>query len=192
MSGFIPVRRLSGQAFAVESVVIPSSDTVATFIGDPIALAGGTDSADYLPTAAPAAAGAGVYGVVVGFQPDLDNLNQKHRSASTKRIARIVVATGDTVFKCRPDASVALADMNLLFDHVAAAGSATTGRSGYTLDDGTGGTGSGQWRLVGVVRDTDNMNNDATNFTDPDGTDTNVWLEVIPYESYTRGVAVGV
>lgn len=190
MSGFHYVR---GPCQTTQ-VVVPATDTVATFVGDPIGHAGSADTTDYLPTGAVVAAGSPVLGVCVGFEPSRLYEDQKHRTASTKRIANVVLAMPGTVFKVKSDAEMLVSEVGLLFDHQSGAGSATTGRSGYVLDNsGTGATASGQWRFLGVLRDTDNMNISATpGFADKDASATNVWCLVQVNESYQAIGSAGV
>jgi hypothetical protein len=189
MSGFAYV---SGPRVIVHAVV-PASDTVGTFIGDPMAYGAAGESVDYMPLAAPCGAGAGILGICVGFEPSRDYEGQKHRTLSTKRIAQILLALPGTIFKVKSDAAMLVSEVGLLFDHQSGAGSTTTGHSGYVLDNsGTGATGSGQWRFVGVLRDTDNMNvNSTPAYVDKDASTTNVWCLVMAAETYVGIGTVG-
>lgn len=189
MSGLIYV---SGPLL-IRQGVWPAADTVATFIGDPCTIGAAGESVDYLPLLAIATAGAPVRGVVAGFEPSRDYEGQKHRTASTKRLCNYIVAMPGTIFKIKSDAAMLVSEVGLLFDYQSGSGSTTTGHSGYIIDNsGTGATTSAQLRFLGVLRDTDNMNVNATPaFTDTAAVTTNVWCLVEIVEANVTTGSVG-
>ncbi|MCH9836748.1 hypothetical protein K0U83_13860 [bacterium] len=155
--GLRPVRYKSGAPYngAANTYFVPSSDSTALFVGDPVLIAGSAD-ADGVATVARAAAGARITGVVVGFSAypgDTTDgaLETGFRAASTN--AYVLVADDpDLLFEAREDAvggALAVADVGLNVDLVAAAGSTATRKSGYLLDSSTKATGTAQVRIVG-------------------------------------------
>ncbi|MCX8125830.1 MAG: hypothetical protein N3E40_01620, partial [Dehalococcoidia bacterium] len=87
--GLVPVRTLHGSPWNSSLVrcYVPSSDNVALFIGDPVDLSGDADATGTCPTVTRASVGAGnpIYGVIVAFEPDPNNLTLLYRPASTAR-----------------------------------------------------------------------------------------------------------
>ena len=160
-SGFRPVRRVSGQPMgAVQKVYFPVGDSVACFVGDLVSFAD-TGGAAALRIQGEDMEGVpavtrtlitlfdvlgtdetnDVLGVVVGFKPDADNLMNKHRAASTARIAYIVPITQDIVFEIQEDADttpITAAEIGLNAQVLQTqVGSSTTGLSGMELDSST-------------------------------------------------------
>lgn len=150
--GFRPVRLASGSPYngQATSCVIPASDGTATFIGDFVKLAGGSDTTDAMPTVIQAAAGDRLYGVVVGFEPDYSDLTNKYRLASTKRVARVVPAYPGTVFEGQADGAVVAGDVGQLADVVVGTGDTATGRSAMEIDISTKATANGQLQIIGL------------------------------------------
>ena len=168
--GFIPVGHLDGAPFngKVNMYLVPSSDGTAIYVGDAVksgstAGAAGTFvngiDCEGMETITVAAAGDTLRGVVVGFLADKDNLMRKHRAASTARIA--LVADGpDVIYEVQEDSignNIAVTQVGNNFDLAYTAGSATTGVSGALLDSSdASGTGSAQFRVIGLVKRPDN------------------------------------
>lgn len=167
--GLIPVQHLDGSPYngKVNMYLVPASDGTAMFVGDPVK-SGGTAGAvgsqangiptEGMPTVTTAAAGNTLRGVVVGFLVNQDNLMQKHRAASTLRIA-LVADAPDIVFEVQEDsvgAATALVDVGENADLIYAAGSALTGLSAVQLDSSDHQTTTAQLRILGFVNRPDN------------------------------------
>lgn len=157
--GLTPTRMLSGAPYngAVNRYYIPATDATATFIGDAVKLAGSAD-ADGVPTIAQAAAGDTLVGVIVGFEPDRDDLSLQYRPASTARYA-LVADSPDVVFEIQEDSvggALAAADVGLNADLVVAAGDTDTGRSAMELDSSTKVSTTAQIRVLRLIPRVDN------------------------------------
>lgn len=155
--GLRPVRYKSGAPYngAANTYHVPASDSTALFVGDPVLITGTAD-ADGVPDVARAAAGARITGIVVGFSANPSDtsdgaIETGYRAASTK--AYVLVADDpNLLFEVREDAvggALAVADVGLNVDLVAAAGSTTTKKSGYLLDSSSKVTTAAQVRVVG-------------------------------------------
>lgn len=151
--GFRPVRNLyPGGSHAANALacVIPAGDGTATFIGDFVKLSGAEETPnENMPTVIQAAAGNGLFGVIVGFRPDYTDLTLKHRTASTERVCFVSVARPGVVYEGQADGAVADGDIGNYCDIVVAAGDTTTGRSGMEIDISSTATANGQLQLIG-------------------------------------------
>ncbi len=148
--GFVPVRHIDGSPWNGQTMdfLIDSGDATAVFIGDPVKIAGSSGAAgqtvagfdvEGMATAildTSGTTGQLTLGVVVGFSVDPTNLMQRHRLASTSRIARVVVdPTG--VYQVQEDADttpIAAASVGLNVSYTTTAGNTTTGISKNALD----------------------------------------------------------
>ena len=149
--GLRPIRHKSGAPYngAARPYYIDVGYGTALFIGDPvIRVAGGSNAAAVkvpgagsfaigtLPSVEKAAAGDTnrITGVIVGFAPLPTNLDLKHNTASTERVA-YVCDDPDIVFEIQADGAIPAASVGLnavlIFTH---SGSTTTGLSGVELD----------------------------------------------------------
>lgn len=158
-SGLRPVKHLDGSPYngAANLYFIPSTDSTAVFLGDAVKSAGSAD-ADGVATVAQAAAGDAVRGVVVGFQPDPDNLSSLYRAASTDRYVWVADAP-DIVCEVQEDSvggALAATEVGNNADIVVGTGSTTTGTSAMELDSSTAGTTAAQLRILGLVQREDN------------------------------------
>jgi hypothetical protein len=167
--GARPVRHLDGSPYngAVTPYLLDSGDGTATFVGDFVKLAGTTGaSGQYvngmpchgMPTIQQAAAGDTLLGVVVGFLPDVTNLNLRYRTASTNRIA-LVADAPDLIFEIQEDAggaATALVDVGENADIVVGSGNTTTGLSGMQLDSSDHKTATANLRILRFVPKPDN------------------------------------
>lgn len=149
-NGLTPVKMISGAPWngQVNMYLLPSSDGTATFIGDLVKLAGSAGSAgtvvngydvEGMPTIAQSAAGDLHVGVVVGFLPNQDNLTQRHRAASTNRIA-LVADDPNTIFEIQEvsgGTALTAAEVGLNANVVVGTGNATTGLSAMELNNGS-------------------------------------------------------
>lgn len=163
--GLRPVRYKSGAPYngAANTYYVPASDSTALFMGDPVLIAGSAD-ANGVPSVARAAAGARITGIVVGFTANPADttdgaIETGYRAASTE--AYVLVADDpNLLFEAREDAvggALAVADVGLNVDLVAAAGSTVTKKSGYLLDSSTKATTAAQLRVVGFSQRVGNV-----------------------------------
>jgi hypothetical protein len=112
-----------------------------------------------------------MFGVVVGFKPNPDNLMHKHRAASTDRITYVVPITQDVVFSIQEDAdttpiTAAEIGLNSLVLQTQA-GSATTGLSGMELDSSTvNTTNTFPVKIIGLSKRVGNAFNTAGSGSD--------------------------
>jgi hypothetical protein len=141
--GLKPIRTRSGAPWTVEKVYISSSYATALYIGTPVLLSptlAEKDTTGRYQTVNIAVVDSGVYyGVIVGFEPDPDNLSRLYNPASTERTA-YVVRSKDVVFAVRGDGggtpSKVFIGQNAAMI-ATSAGSTSTGLSGWELDEGT-------------------------------------------------------
>lgn len=151
-NGLSPIRHLDGSAYngQVNRYFIPATDATAMFVGDAVKSAGSADS-DGVPTVAQAAAGDTLRGVIVGFEPDPDNLSRNYRAASTARYV-LVADAPDIVFEVQEDsvgAALAATNVGQNADIVVGAGNTTSGASGMELDSSTAVATTAQLRILG-------------------------------------------
>ncbi len=142
--GLRPVRRLGGGPYSglLERCFISENYATALFIGDPVlmdtTLANKDATARHLTVIRSAGtAGTIVWGAIVSFEADQDNLTLVHRLASTERFCWVVRGTDDMVWQIRDDGS---GDPTKVFPGQNAAmvagsgGSTATGLSSFALD----------------------------------------------------------
>jgi len=162
--GFTYVRSHFGEPQPIECAVLAAGSDL--YVGDPVQLSGTGDSSGR-PSVTEAAATEVVYGVVVGIKATgPDGLNKQYSDSADTVI--VIPAGPGVVFRVNTD-SFSLNDIGLRFDHIAAAGSSLTGKSGYMLDCNTTTAGSAtanQWLVHGIDRRPDNE------FSTTVGTDT--------------------
>jgi len=128
-------------AGATQIAFIPATDATATFVGDPVKVAGSAD-ADGVPTVAQAAATNAIYGVITEFLPDLDNKTRLHRAASTARYCKVCIDP-NALYEIQEDsdgAALAATDVGNNASIVVGTGSTTTGASAVELDSSTAAT----------------------------------------------------
>jgi len=161
--GLAPVRHAheSGYGPSVREYFVPSSDSTALFIGDPVVLAGSADATLTAATVtrATAAGGNRITGVVVGFRPSASIEANGYRLASTDAYV-LVCDDPMALYEIQEDSvggALAAADIGLNADLIAASGNAYTKRSGFMLDTSTKATTATlQLRIVGLVDRVDN------------------------------------
>lgn len=160
--GLIPRRQRSGETengSLNEYYVDPAYGT-AVFMGDPVILSG-SGSPEGVPGVVVATAGATnrITGVVVGFRPAPGIVAQGYLTASTGGYV-LVSDNPDTEYEIQEDSvggSLAVTQIGLNADLVAAAGNTFLKRSGWMLDSSTAGTGATlQVRIVGFEQRADN------------------------------------
>jgi len=135
-----------------------AADGTATFVGDFVKLSGTADATTGAPSIAQAAATDPIFGCIVGFQPDLTNLNLNYRLASTLRYAYVCIDK-DVIYEMQEDSvgnNLAITEVGLATDIVVGSGSTVTGASAMELDSSDTATAAGQVRILGLVRKPDN------------------------------------
>ena len=138
--GLVPTRYASGAPYngAYNAYYIPSSDSTAMFIGDPVTLTG-TATDDGIPHVIKSTVGSGnlILGAIVGFEPNPNALETNYRTASTNRVV-YVADDPNLVFKIQGEGTLAKTSIGLnavlIYTH---SGDTITGKSGAELDCGT-------------------------------------------------------
>ena len=158
-NGFRPIRYLGGVAYtgAVNRYFIPASDSVATFVGDLVTLAGSADSEGVATVTQSAAAETQIVGSIVGFEVDGTNLEATHRLASTAAYV-LVADEPNLVFEVQEDSvgeNIAATAIGNNFEIIVGAGVVATGSSGMEIDSSTKTASAAQIRLVGLRQRTD-------------------------------------
>lgn len=156
--GLRPVMMLDGSPYNGHGFrcVFASGDGTATFIGDPVKLAG--SSVDGYPTVAQAAAGDAIFGVVVAMEPDRTDLEQLHRLASTERQC-VVAPAGDVIFEVQEDSvggALTADQVGQNADIVVGSGDTTYGISAVELDSSGAAASSAQLKILGLSQREDN------------------------------------
>ena len=112
LTGFRPVKHLTGAPYngQLNRYMISASNSAVTNVGDLVVLSTDASLVDgdqgVYPAVSRAASGtaAAIVGVVVGFEPDYNNLNTGNfRAASTRRVA-LVADSPDLIFAAPQDA----------------------------------------------------------------------------------------
>jgi hypothetical protein len=161
--GFIPSSGLSGQPYNASVTVFSTAvgDGVAQFIGDPVKLAGTSQTINgaIYSDVAQAATGDVVQGVVVGVIPDTrDSLT--YRAASTVRLV-MVETNPNTLFEIQEvsgGTALTSAAIGLNANFVVGSGSTVTGYSGVELNNsGEDTTNTLDVQIVGIVNRADNV-----------------------------------
>lgn len=155
--GAIPVETLSGSPVsgAIREYAVDSSNATAIFPGDFITL-----EADGNVT--PAAAGGVILGVCVGVKVDRAVAATEHPGylpASTAGYIKVAVGP-DIIYEVQEDSVGGALDATAVganIDHIAGAGSTTTGRSAHELASSTlTAAGSAGLRIIGPSKRVDN------------------------------------
>ena len=145
--GLRPDRHLDGSVWngATMRCYVSASYATALFVGDPVLLSAVTAERDtkgrYLSINKSAGTdGAIVFGVIVGFEANPDDLTKVYNPASTEAIALVARASDDLIFTIRGDGggtpTKGFVGLNAVMI-ASTAGSTTTGLSGMELDEGT-------------------------------------------------------
>lgn len=171
VNGLSVVKNISGGASTgqVNMYFIPSGDATATFVGDAVkadatgdtVAAGGT--ALGIQSVVQCAATNASIGVIVGFAIAPTNLNTpQYRLASTGRYC-LVSDDPNQIYEIQTsNGTLTVTDVGLNASFAVAAGSTTTGASGFTLDVGTVATTAAlPMRIVGFSQRVDNDNTAA-------------------------------
>jgi hypothetical protein len=146
--GLRPVRYLSGAPYngAVNAYSVPTGDSTAIYIGDPVKLAGTAQTIgdQIYQDIAQAAVGDKCLGAVVGMSPVLGSGasgrdSTIYRAASTQRVI-YVADDPNLVFEIQEvgtGTAFTANDIGLNASYVVGSGSTTTGLSGVELDNTT-------------------------------------------------------
>lgn len=193
--GFVPYKNFVGEIRNFEAAVLVAAGDL--FVGDAVEFSGSGDSQGRPSIAAAAAAAARICGVIVGFKASgPDGLATQFIASADTGTAIVVPTLSSTLFRVNANGSegAAIEDIGLSANHVAGAGDTLTGRSGFSLDMGTGGGGavdptanSLSWLIFGFDRRADNTFSStvATNTIDVD-------ILVICKESYWNTASQGI
>jgi hypothetical protein len=181
--GFVPVRHTDGSPWngQTEAFLVDSGDNTAIFIGDPVKLAGSSGVAGQVVAGqnvegmmtvqvdTSGTSGQSFVGVVVGFSPDPTNLMQKHRAASTSRIAYVVTDL-TVVYEIQEDADttpIPGTAIGLNATYTTTSGNTTTGVSKNALDSSAvNTTNTFPLKLIGLSRRVGNSLNTAGSLLD--------------------------
>lgn len=161
--GLKPVAHRNGACYngAFRVYNIAAGDGTATFIGDPVKLAGTASTVNGViySDVVQGTAAATVVGVVVGFAPNAADLTSRHRAASTQRLV-YVADDPDLIFEIQEvsgGTALAANDIGLNANFVVAAGSTVTALSGVELNNATEATTATlDLHIVGLVPREDN------------------------------------
>ena len=160
--GLRPVQNIGTGPYnaAIRQYSIAAGDGTATFVGDPVKIAGTSQfiNGQTFSDVVQAATGDVPVGVVVGFLADTrDSLI--YRAASTQRIA-LVCDDPNAIFEIQQvsgGTALTANDVGLNINFVVAAGSTVTGLSGVTLDNTTEATTNTlDLKIIGMVNRADN------------------------------------
>lgn len=137
--GLKPVCYLNGAPYngQVQKFYVPSSDSTAIYLGDPVKLAGSADSRG-IPSVTKASSTNVFVGVVVGIA-DATRDSTIYRAASTETYV-FVCTDPQVLFEIQEDsdgAALAVTDVGLNANFVDAGGSTASGLSGLEIDSST-------------------------------------------------------
>jgi hypothetical protein len=124
-------------------------------IQDAASVTGGSEGAYQGVTRATAGTAGGIVGVVVGWEPDPDNLGAVYHAGSATK-AVYLCCDPNVIFECQDNGAgtvITAADVGLNYDFAVTAGSTSTGVSNMEVDSGTAGatTAATPLQLIGIV-----------------------------------------
>ena len=152
--GLTPIRHLNGNPWngVTQRCLIEDDYGSALFIGDPVIVTGtaGADDTSGLPVINIATGGDTnrIYGVIVSFEPNPDNLTLKHSPTLTGGYANVCIDP-DVIFTVQDNGGAVL-DGDSISDNaclVAGTGSTVTGLSGWELAAATTPTSDASYQL---------------------------------------------
>lgn len=166
-NGLRPVRHLNGAPWngQFETFSVLAGDSTALFVGDLVKSTGSADSNGVQAITRVTANTDVVLGVIVGFEPDRDNLNRpsQYRLASTARKVYVAVDPS-VVYEAQSTGTAVVADIGLNAGVTFTAGSTATGVSGMQVDQSTvATTATLPVKILGWVQRPDVDVNDGTN-----------------------------
>lgn len=176
--GFHAKKKLSGGFYHdnVYPFFVPSTDATALYKGDPVDLAGSSNSSAFggykagtLPTVTKATAGA--TNKILGFMVDVvhptdidDSLRKMYRVASTDTIILVTLAN-DMIFEAQSDEDLEAGDVGSNFNYVAGSGGSTvTGFSSAQIDSSS--VGQDATYQLSLLRISDRPDNALGNYCD--------------------------
>lgn len=175
VSGGLQLIKQANDPGELETCIVPAADNVALFIGDAVQIGtnagpGGAQIGNYVPAAQivqKATNSGAIYGVVMGFQPQMIggngsmNFNVTYRPASTAAFVLVRRVTNEDEFSIMDDGTLAsgvrsaLGITNIGLNanlNVSTAGSTVNGLSNMQLAGSTAATTATlQLRIVGVL-----------------------------------------
>lgn len=167
LGGFRPVRTgIGAWTGRVGRYYVPSTDSAAIYLGDPVKLSGATDGSG-VRVVTKAAAGDAIVGIMIGIAP-VPNSGTVQGGASptldlpqyrNASVAKYVYVIDDPAaeFEVLTSGTFAESDIALNANHVASSGSTTTGTSNATLDGSTKATTATlTFKTLEVVQTPDN------------------------------------
>lgn len=158
--GLKPVSDAAGTPYngSLETVYHAVGDATALYIGDPVVIDGGADTAG-VRSVIRANAGGPFTGVVQGFLPD-GTTNMAGYGAASTAYYLLICSDPDALFEIQEDGvggAIAAADIGLNASVVVAAPNAYTKRSGVMLDTSTKATTAGlELKIKGIAQRPDN------------------------------------
>lgn len=153
--GLTPIRHLNGNPWngVTQRCLVEDSYATNLFIGDPVIVTGaaGSDDTSGLPVIQIASAGDTnrIYGVIVSFEPNPDNLTLQYGLGYTTRYANVCIDP-DVVFTVQDDGGAALDGGSISANAVLASGtgSTVTGLSGWELAAATTPAANASYQLL--------------------------------------------
>jgi hypothetical protein len=165
-SGLSPVGTLMASPYSgqIMRCYLSTSQGTAMGIGDPVDLYGTADSTGVTPEVCLATAGANhpIFGVIVGFDINTNNVFLNYREASTARYCYVMVDPF-AVYEVQANVTAVLAATVVGANAVLAAGSVntSTGLSGWVLDTGTTPANNTTYQVL-ILGAANRPNNDIT------------------------------
>ena len=153
--GLTPIRHLNGNPWngVTQRCLVEDDYGTALFIGDPVIVTGtaGSDDTSGLPVINIASAGDTnrIYGVIVSFDPNPNNLTLKHIPVTTGGYANVCIDP-DVVFTVQDDGGAVLDGGSISANAVLASGtgSSVTGLSGWELAAATTPAANASYQLL--------------------------------------------
>lgn len=133
------------------------------YVGDPVIQSGTADTSGECPVVVTAVGGKTnkVFGVIVAFEPNRDNLSQVYNPNTQARYCLVAPADANTIFEIQAGATVIPKEsVGLNAELKSGAGSTVTGLSGWYMDSGDttapDADATGQLTIMGFVNRPDN------------------------------------
>lgn len=165
-TGLTPRRYRNGSPWmgAARHYLVPATDPTPLYVGDPVVIVAGSDTANGFAsvTAAPGGAGNRITGVVIGFRPSATIIASGYRVGAVAEYV-IVADDPDLLFEVQESAAtngaaLTAAAMGKNVNLLAGNGSPATRQSGVMIDSASASTaGTGQLRVVEFQRRVDNI-----------------------------------
>jgi len=163
--GLKPVRHLNGNPWNGQTVrmLIEDDDTDSYFVGDPVTLSGAAGSDDtsgiIVADIAVATHSNSIYGVIVSFEPDPDNLSRIYCPTLAGGYANVCIDP-DVIYEVQDDGTAVLDGASIGTNAMLTAdtsGSTITGLSGWELDASiVAANATYQLQILGISQKPDN------------------------------------